>query len=147
MKLIALNADDILRDVDSASSDRAGACIASLIHFDPSTATADFSVQCSGSRNNWEARIQLIDFNYIVPEEDRENIRTWDDLVLNYPEILQGDILVHCRCPAYQFWGHHYTLHQLDTALSPEDRFPSIRDPNLERVACKHLIAVLRTYF
>ena len=147
MKLIALNVGDVLRDADPLSADRAGACVSSLISFDPDTATVDCATQCAGSRNRWDQRIQLIDFNYVVPEEEREAIRTWDDLLSAYPEMLQSEVLVHCTCPAYQYFGSHYTLHQLDTALSPEDRFPGIRDPNLERVACKHLIAVFRAFF
>jgi len=147
MKLIALNAQDILRDVDPASSDRAYSCAPHLVTFAPDTATADFNVQCANSRNSWEVRVQLIDFNYVVPEDERELIMGWDDIVQEYPELLTGDILLHCTCPAFQWWGSHYTLHQLDTALSPEDRYPHIRDPNLERVACKHVIAVLRNFF
>ena len=148
--ITALNADDILRDVDPGSSERSGGCVASLSRIEISSGTLDFIVRCAMSRNSWETRIQLYDWNYAIPEEDREvldpNI-SWDQLKADYPELLGSELKLHCNCPAFLYWGSNYTLHQLDTALSPEDRYPGIRDPNLEKVACKHVISVLRTFF
>lgn len=145
--LIALNADDLLRDVDPATADRAGECSPNLWHFDPATGTLDFATRCARSRNSWEQRIQLIDFNYIVPEEEREFVTTWDQLKAEYPDILGSNILVHCNCPAHLYWGRKYIMTELDTALEPEPRFPGIRNPGLEGTVCKHLVSILRRYF
>lgn len=146
--ITALNADDILRDVDLGSSNRAGSCTAQISNIDTSSGSIYTVCRCSNSRNVWEQLVQLFDFNYIIPEEEREFIEpNWDKLKADYPELLNSALKVECNCPAFQYWGSHYILHQLDTALTPEDRFPEIRDPNLEHVACKHLVSVFRTFF
>lgn len=107
--------------------------------------------RCVYSGSNWEQRVQVYDFNYIIPPEDRElpdfASRSWDMLKADYPDLLNAELKLHCTCPAYLYWGSQYTLTQLDTSLEPENRFPGIRDENLERIACKHLLAVLRGFF
>lgn len=146
----ALNADDILRDIDPGSADRAGGCSANLARLEISSGSLYFVTRCSGSRNIWEELVQLYDWNYVIPEEERETLDpniSWDHLKADYPELLNSELKVECNCPAFQYWGSHYILHQLDTAITPEDRFPEVRDPNLEHIACKHLISVLRTFF
>lgn len=76
-----------------------------------------------------------------------QEILTWEEVKSKYPEVLLSDIKVNCSCPAYQYWGSHYILDQLDSAVTPETRYPEIRDSQLEHTLCKHLIAVLRGFF
>lgn len=71
----------------------------------------------------------------------------WDQVRKEIPEVELSDVKVHCNCPAFQYWGSHYTLDQLDSAITPENRFPSVRDPNMERTLCKHLISVFKRFF
>jgi hypothetical protein len=147
IKITAITVRDILNDIDSRTLDKASGCSAGLHKFDPKTATLDFMTRCPNSKNIWSQRVQLIDFNYVVPEEERPNITTWDQLRTEYPEILEGDVLVHCGCPAYTYWGMSYIMTQLDTALAPENRYPSIRNPSLEGTVCKHLLTVFRNFW
>lgn len=114
---IALSGTDILADVDERSSDRANECTAELYRFDITTGTADFVTRCARSGNAWEQRIQFIDLNYILDEEEKleaepieegyegaeigeetPKIVTFDQLVEAHPEVLESDILVHCNC-------------------------------------------------
>jgi hypothetical protein len=74
-------------------------------------------------------------------------IISWAELIAEIPEVTQMDITVHCNCPAYLYWGSQYNLTQLDTAIVPEHRSPVIRDPSNENMVCKHLYAVLTTFF
>lgn len=88
--------------------------------------------------NGWETYIQLPDFY--------EQIK---DTSLDANEVSrllfwQGDIRVHCGCPSYLFWGFQYIMTELDAAIVPEVRFPTIRNPELKGVVCKHLRKTLK---
>lgn len=72
----------------------------------------------------------------------------WDaevrDTSLSAPEAARlllwgGNLKWHCPCPAFKFWGMQYISTMLDIAIVPEIRFPSIRNPNLKGIGCKHL--------
>jgi hypothetical protein len=83
---------------------------------------------------------------YIRFEEWHEQVNDRD---LTAPEaarlLLWGaNLRVHCGCPAYLFWGYNYILTQKDAAIVPETRFPTIRNPNLRGIACKHLVRTLK---
>jgi hypothetical protein len=54
------------------------------------------------------------------------------------------DMNVFCHCPAYHYWGSEYIATQLDYILSghSENRFPKIRDPQLNNLVCKHVALV-----
>ena len=52
---------------------------------------------------------------------------------------LAGDLKISCTCPAFLYFGYKYILTQLDTnASDDENRFPKIRNPDLQGVMCKH---------
>lgn len=76
-----------------------------------------------------------------------QEILTWEQVKEQVPEVMESDIRLHCGCPSHQFNGPHYILDQLDSAITPENRYPNIRDPDLQHTLCKHLIAVLRRFF
>jgi len=151
--ITALNADDILRDVDQGSSERSGGCISSIDSLDISSGSMDFTTRCAGSRNTWQQRIQLYDWNYVIPEEEREFLESnWDKLKADYPDLLHSDLKLHCRCPSF-IYSFHYLSDQMDYALEPQPNPPGSinrdnpRNPDLEGTVCKHLISVLRTFF
>lgn len=146
----ALDARDILADVDMPTAERAYGCNPQMYRFDLETASMDFVTRCNTSGNPHEQRVQLIDFNYIIPEEERNELTpgiSFEQLRAVYPELLESNLLVDCRCPFFTYYGRQYIMTQLDTALSPENRFPEIRNPELSGTVCKHLVAVLRKYF
>jgi hypothetical protein len=94
----------------------------------------------------WTQHIHLVDWYDSIGMVD-----------LNFSEraymAVFGDILVRCNDPSFLYFGYSYILTQLDTNLEskpdydknmgPEDRYPIIRNPDLEGVVCKHLIRVL----
>lgn len=78
----------------------------------------------------------------------------WDDQVrdrsLSAPEAARlllwgGNLRLHCTCPAFVFWGYEYVLTQLGAAIFPETRYPTIRNPQLKGLTCKHGRRVLKT--
>jgi hypothetical protein len=145
IKLVALNVHDILADVDTSGT-RAGTCTPNIVRYDKDSATLFTVTRCATSRNAWEQIIQFIDFNFLVPEDERLLVETFDDLKSNHSEVVDsGNILTFCNCPAFQFF-YSYISDQLDISLQPENRFPSIRNPNLQGTVCKHLISVFRRF-
>lgn len=59
---------------------------------------------------------------------------------------MNTDVLVHCSCEAWQYWGSAYWSTQDDYNIKvyKENRPPYIRDPNKLRYACKHIIRASR---
>lgn len=183
---VSINAQELLGDTEEARRGRANSCTAQYYRFDPENAVVDFVTSCAGSRNSWEQRVQMMDYNYIVEEEDRveeevfeeeledigddlgedegqqvvtptqpqqiveqrkPEIVTFDDLKRAYPDVIRSDVRMFCQCPDFKMGGHAYILTQLDVHLEREDRYPHIKNPDLEGTVCKHLIAVLSKYF
>ena len=83
-------------------------------------------------------------------EEETTIIGTesWPEVLAKFPELVNMDIMVHCDCPAFLWWGSWYNLEQRDTSLFPEGiPFPHVRDPALNNIICKHLAAVFANHF
>jgi hypothetical protein len=60
-------------------------------------------------------------------------------------ELLKtSNIRMHCDCKAFLFYGHQYIATQANSAIYPENRYPTIKNPDLKNVACKHLRRILR---
>ena len=57
--------------------------------------------------------------------------------------FLSGDLQVYCSCPDFKYHGFKYMGYQMGYGLFKENRFPKVRNPNLEGSVCKHLICVL----
>lgn len=151
--ITALNADDILRDVDPGSSERSGGCNAQIYNIDLTNGSLSFVTRCSGSRNTWEQRIQLYDWNYVIPEEEREFLEAnWDKIKADYPDLLNSDLKLHCNCPSFMY-SFHYLSDAMGYALEPQPNPPGSinpdnpRNPDLIGTVCKHLVSVLRTFF
>lgn len=82
---------------------------------------------------------------------------TFDEIKKEFPEVVSLDINVSCNCPAFLYWGSAYIMDLYDSGEQslprytdpsiPETRYPVIRDPQLDKGLCKHLIAVLTKYF
>lgn len=60
--------------------------------------------------------------------------------------LVEGDISVFCDCPDFLYKGYKFQAYHLDYGIFREDRFPKIRNPNLEGALCKHLLAVMTIY-
>lgn len=82
-------------------------------------------------------------------------LRSWDTFIdeteFNPIErarlmMLEDDLMLHCTCPSFLYWGYQYLLTQIDAALVPEDRLPKIRNPKQRGIVCKHLNRALRSF-
>ena len=100
--------------------------------------TMKFVVPSPTAINEWNTFIQWVQWN--------EEVRDTDINANEAARLLlwSGDIRVHCGCPSFLFWGYQYILTQLDAAIRPETIYPSIRNPQLKGIACKHLRRVIK---
>lgn len=88
--------------------------------------------------NGWNTYIEF-------PEWDEQV----QDLTINPVEaarlLLWGaNLRLHCGCPSFLFWGYQYILTKNDSAIVPETRMPTIRNPQMKGIVCKHLRKTLR---
>lgn len=60
--------------------------------------------------------------------------------------MMAGDIAVHCTCKDFRYSGYKYMAWQMGYGVKSENRFPKIRNPNLEGTVCKHLYSALSVY-
>lgn len=81
--------------------------------------------------NDWDAFIDETEYNPI------ERARLL---------MLSGDLMLHCTCPSFLFWGYQYLLTQIDAAVVPEERPPVKRNPQQRGIVCKHLNRTLRSW-
>lgn len=103
-----------------------------VINMDVPSVTADPSTY-------YRVRIKLIELPDLL---DDSTLTTEEKLRLS----LDGDIKISCTCPAYTFWGYKYITTQLSANESdPENRFPHIRNKNLEGTLCKHAYVAARS--
>jgi hypothetical protein len=59
-------------------------------------------------------------------------------------EALKGDILVHCSCPAFKWWGYAYIASERKYKIGRSQKiYPHVRNPHLKGTVCKHLYNVL----
>jgi len=135
-----LTVTDIRRGTDSASKTRSktlksfwkGMTREGIIKFQTTSQTTP--------GKKWNEKIELEDLALVfeIPDEGftaRDRVRLAFD----------GDVRVSCDCPAFLYWGWRFLMTQTDAILSPkENRFPSVRNPNLKGSVCKHLESVLR---
>lgn len=54
-----------------------------------------------------------------------------------------GNIRVHCTDPSFLYFGYQYILTQLDASIYPENRYPKIKNPQVQGICCKHLNRIL----
>ncbi len=91
--------------------------------------------------NAWNVYVQFDEWDAQVKDLSLKPIEA-ARLLINY-----SDIKTYCGCPSYSFWGFQHIQTQLDMAIVPEIRFPSIRNPHLLGIACKHIRKCLPTVF
>ncbi len=88
--------------------------------------------------NGWHTYVRFMEWHEVVNDRDYDATESARLLLWG------GNLQLHCGCPAYLFWGMNYILTQKDAAIVPEDRFPTIRNPNLKGGLCKHLTRTLK---
>ena len=88
----------------------------------------------------YTVKVKLLDYPEIEEEEDlsvREKVRL----------AIAGDLKISCTCPAFLYFGYKYILTQLDSnEAGAENRFPKIKNPDLEGVMCKHCYTAMKAF-
>lgn len=145
---------DLRMNTPSWVDDRAALCSSSLISFDSLYGVLQFNTSCAGSGNTWIQTVQYKDWELLVDEEIRNSGGSWDQIRSQAPEYVNYDILVHCNCPAFLWWGANYNLTVRDTSMYPNSIAP---DPTrntpenyqmkMQNVICKHLASVFNNFF
>jgi hypothetical protein len=143
--LVAFNGKDLLQSIDYRTETKAHSCNGVLYGFDKNSWTVRFVTTCSKSRNSWEQRVQFVDAETIIAPEKTFQVTSLETLLEYYPDIIETDIRVGCNCPAYKYF-YSYIITQLESEMDPEERYPHIKNPNLEGSFCKHLATVIRKY-
>lgn len=81
---------------------------------------------------NYVVKIKLVEYPDIAEDKDltvKEKVRL----------ALTGDLQISCTCPAFLYFGYKYILTQVDAnEADDENRFPKIKNPDLQGVMCKH---------
>jgi hypothetical protein len=101
-----------------------------LIHF--------ISISFTDHDHYYDQYVQIIDFKKILDEfkgklQPIEIVR----------KMLVSDIKLHCTDPSWKYWGFQYKGTINNYAINPENRFPKVRNKNLDGAVCKHLDSVL----
>jgi hypothetical protein len=143
--LVAFNGKDLLNAIDYRTESKSHGCNGVSYGFDKNTWTARFVTTCSKSKNSWEQRIQFVDAETIIAPEKTHQVSTIETLFDLYPEIKETDIRVGCNCPAYKYF-YSYVITQLESELDKEERYPYIKNPQLDGSFCKHLAVIVRKY-
>lgn len=88
--------------------------------------------------NGWFTYVQFVEWKDILVDHELNAVEAARLLLWG------GNVRLHCHCPSYLYHGYKYILTQLDAAIKPENRYPSITNPQLKGVACKHLRRTLK---
>lgn len=92
--------------------------------------------------DRWDQDVILVDF-----EEKLTYDSPTKKLLPRVREAIKGDCRVHCECPYFLYFGCKYILTNVVDAIKPgeeENRFPDVRNPNLQGSVCVHLYQALQ---
>lgn len=137
-----LTARDILKDVDPKSKARSAPLSSTFLRFKGNVVSFRTT---SGTTKGlfWLQTLQLVGLR-----KQLDLVRDGKTTLLKAVRaaVLDGDIKVHCNCPAQKWWGWAYISTELGFKYGRKQKiFPSIRNPRLKGTVCKHLINVLGT--
>lgn len=107
------------------------------LEHDGKTARFKTKAQTTPNKNYWTQWVRMEDFDEVKGMDD---LTVFEKVTL----LISGDLSLKCNCPAFTYWGFEYILTQLDAVFGgEEDRYPEVRNPDLEGIVCKHLARVL----
>lgn len=153
LELEAYNARQLVDASDGIKKSLSRGCGARLSGFDKRNGLAEFITRCAS--RTWRQTVSFEDWDAILEviageEEGGEEIdleRMTPEQIIKSPVLRdllrESDIIVWCECPSYKFTFAYicYTLGAGELG-DAHNRPPDIRNPNMEGVLCKHLIAV-----
>jgi hypothetical protein len=127
---------DLLSDMEIKRKKRADSYAAIYQSVNP----VDFTIYYTADGDKptkWNQTIRLEDMKWLIKDKDtvlKDKLRL----------ALTGELKVFCNCPDFLYGGFKYMGTELGYNLgADENRFPIIRNPNLNGTVCKHLYRVL----
>lgn len=92
--------------------------------------TVFYTVKSSNGNKQYIVKIQLSDL-------DLSKLDSLED-------ALQGNIKIYCSCDAFLYQGYKYIAFKAKSGIEPETRAPKITNPNMQGMACKHILVALQ---
>lgn len=149
LELEAYTARQLVDASDGITKSRSRGCRPYFRSFDKREGRAHFNT--SGTQT-WRQEVLFEDWDAILEvikgEEGLEDVEgmtgdeMWKDPTI-HDLLMDSDILVLCSCPSYKY-TFAYICYSLGAGELGEaiNKPPNIRNPRMEGVLCKHLIAV-----
>lgn len=92
--------------------------------------TVFYTVKSSNGNKQYIVKIQLSDL-------DLSKLDSLED-------ALQGNIKIYCSCDAFLYQGYKYIAFKSKSGIEPETHAPKITNPNMQGMACKHILVALQ---
>lgn len=105
-------------------------------------------------RQHISARLYKVEDNKVIytvdsSEHDKQYYVTIQLLGLTGNKLkslkaaMNGDVRVHCTCPAFLYMGYKYITWKAQVGINKEDRSPDITNPEKKGMVCKHILVAL----
>lgn len=121
---------NIIKRSDNRSKSAANSQSISARLYKVENRTVFYTVTSGSGNKQYLVKIQLTDL-------DLSNLDSLED-------ALQGNIKIYCSCDAFLYHGYKYIAFKAKSGIEPETRAPKITNPNMQGMACKHIIVVLQ---
>ena len=121
---------NIIKRSDNRSKSAANSQSISARLYKVENRTVFYTVTSGSGNKQYLVKIQLTDL-------DLSNLDSLED-------ALQGNIKIYCSCDAFLYHGYKYIAFKAKSGIEPETRAPKITNPNMQGMACKHILVVLQ---
>ena len=121
---------NIIKRSDNRSKSAANSQSISARLYKVENRTVFYTVTSGSGNKQYLVKIQLIDL-------DLSNLDSLED-------ALQGNIKIYCSCDAFLYHGYKYIAFKAKSGIEPETRAPKITNPNMQGMACKHILVALQ---
>ena len=121
---------NIIKRSDNRSKSAANSQSISARLYKVENRTVFYTVTSGSGNKQYLVKIQLTDL-------DLSNLDSLED-------ALQGNIKIYCSCDAFLYHGYKYIAFKAKSGIEPETRAPKITNPNMQGMACKHILVALQ---
>ena len=121
---------NIIKRSDNRSKSAANSQSISARLYKVENRTVFYTVTSGSGNKQYLVKIQLADL-------DLSNLDSLED-------ALQGNIKIYCSCDAFLYHGYKYIAFKAKSGIEPETRAPKITNPNMQGMACKHILVALQ---
>lgn len=120
---------DIISQSDNRSKSRAAKQHLAAHLYKVEGNTVIYTVDSSEHDKQYYVTIQLVDLT--------------GNKLRSLKAAMNGNIRIHCTCPAFLFYGLKYISYKKGVGINKEDRSPDITNPEKKGIACKHILVAL----